>query len=62
MPDYTVADTFVAWDSKLVGKHTQLKLNINNLFNKEYYESSAGNIRVSEGEPRVVYLQAAVDF
>lgn len=62
MPDYTVADAFVAWDSQLVGKHTQLKLNIDNLFNKEYYESSAGNLRVSEGEPRVVYLQAAVDF
>ncbi|MEW5291113.1 TonB-dependent siderophore receptor [Erwinia papayae] len=62
MPDYTVADAFVAWDSQLVGKHTQLKLNIDNLFNKEYYESSAGNLRVSVGEPRVVYLQAAVDF
>ncbi|MCX8961865.1 TonB-dependent siderophore receptor [Erwinia psidii] len=62
MPDYTVADAFVAWDSQLVGKHTQIKLNINNLFNKEYYSSSAGNLRVSEGEPRVLYLQAAVDF
>ena len=62
MPDYTIADAFVAWDSKLVGKHTQLKVNINNLFNKEYYESSAGNLRVREGEPRVVYVSAAVDF
>lgn len=62
MPDYTVADAFIAWDSKLVGKHTQLKLNINNLFNKQYYESSAGNLRVIEGDPREIYLQAAVDF
>ncbi|KAB8312451.1 TonB-dependent siderophore receptor [Erwinia endophytica] len=62
MPDYTVADAFIAWDSSLVGKHTQLKLNINNLFNKKYYSSSAGNLRVIEGDPRVVYLQAAVDF
>lgn len=62
MPDYTVADAFVAWDSKLVGKHTQLKVNINNLFDKEYYESSGGNLRVSEGEPRVIYVSAAVDF
>lgn len=62
MPDYTVADAFVAWDSKLVGKHTQLKVNINNLFDKEYYESSGGNLRVSEGEPRVVYVSAVVDF
>lgn len=62
MPAYTVADAFIAWDSQLVGKHTQLKLNVKNLFNREYYESSAGNLRVIEGEPRVMYLQAAVDF
>lgn len=62
MPAYTVADAFIAWDSQLIGKHTQLKLNVKNLFNREYYESSAGNLRVIEGEPRVMYLQAAVDF
>lgn len=62
MPSYTVADAFIAWDSQLIGKHTQLKLNVKNLLNREYYESSAGNLRVIEGEPRVMYLQASVDF
>jgi len=62
MPSYTVADAFIAWDTPLFGKHTQLKLNVNNLFNKEYYSSSAGNLRVIEGEPRNVVLSAAVDF
>ncbi|WP_459177584.1 TonB-dependent siderophore receptor [Ewingella americana] len=62
MPSYTVADAFIAWDSSLLGKHTQLKLNINNLFDKEYYSSSAGNLRVIEGEPRNVVLSAVVDF
>jgi iron complex outermembrane receptor protein len=62
MPAYTVADAFIAWDSQLIGKHTQLKLNVKNLLNREYYESSAGNLRVIEGEPRVMYLQASVDF
>lgn len=62
MPAYTVADAFVAWDSQLIGKHTQIKVNVKNLLNREYYESSAGNLRVIEGEPRVVYVQAAVDF
>lgn len=62
MPSYTVADAFIAWDSSLVGKNTQLKLNVKNLFDKEYYESSAGNLRVIEGEPRTLYLSAAVDF
>jgi len=37
-------------------------LNINNLFDKEYYSSSAGNLRVIEGEPRNVVLSAVVDF
>lgn len=62
MPAYTVADAFIAWDSKLVGKNTELKLNVKNLFDREYYESSAGNLRVIEGEPRTVYLSASVDF
>lgn len=62
MPAYTVADAYVAWDNTLIGKHSQLKLNVKNLFNREYYESSAGNLRVIEGEPRTLYLQAAVDF
>ena len=62
LPDYTVADAFVAWDNQLLGKHTQIKLNVNNLFDKEYYSSSAGNLRVIEGEPRNVVLSAAVDF
>lgn len=62
MPSYTVADAFVAWDNSLIGKHTQLKLNVKNLFDKEYYQSSAGNLRVIEGEPRTLLLQASVDF
>ncbi|MCP1439178.1 iron complex outermembrane receptor protein [Erwinia persicina] len=62
MPDYTVADAFAAWDSKLVGKHTQLKINVNNLFDKAYYGSSGGNLRVSEGAPREIVVSASVDF
>lgn len=62
MPDYTVADAFVAWDSKLVGKRTLLKVNVNNLFDKAYYESSGGSLRVSEGSPREIVVSASVDF
>lgn len=62
MPAYTVADAFISWDNQLLGKHTQLQLNINNIFNKEYYTSSAGNLRVEEGETRNVVLSASVDF
>jgi iron complex outermembrane receptor protein len=35
---------------------------VKNLFNREYYASSAGNLRVIEGEPRSLSLQATVDF
>jgi iron complex outermembrane receptor protein len=62
MPAYTVADAFITWDNALLGKHTQLRLNVNNIFNKEYYTSSAGNLRVEEGETRNVVLSASVDF
>ncbi|MDE1168439.1 MAG: TonB-dependent siderophore receptor [Pseudomonas sp.] len=62
MPAYTVADSFIAWDNKLFGNHTQLKLNVKNLFNREYYSSSAGNLRVIVGEPRSTSLEATVDF
>lgn len=48
MPAYTVADAFIAWDSQLIGKHTQLQLNVNNLIDRKYYESTSGNLRVIE--------------
>jgi iron complex outermembrane receptor protein len=62
LPDYVVADSFVAWNNRLFGEKTQLKLNLNNLFNKHYYTSSGGNLRVREGETRNLMVQASVEF
>ncbi|MBA0038735.1 TonB-dependent siderophore receptor [Pantoea sp. BIGb0393] len=62
MPDYVVADSFIAWNNQLFGEKTQLKLNLNNLFNKHYYTSSGGNLRVREGETRNLMLEASVEF
>lgn len=62
MPDYVVADSFIAWNNSLFGEKTQLKLNLNNLFNKHYYTSSGGNLRVREGETRNLMLEASVEF
>lgn len=62
LPDYVVADSFVAWNNQLFGEKTQLKLNLNNLFNKHYYPSSGGNLRVREGETRNLMLEASVEF
>lgn len=62
MPDYVVADSFIAWNNQLFGEKTQLKLNLNNLFNQHYYTSSGGNLRVREGETRNLMLEASVEF
>ncbi|MDN4621248.1 TonB-dependent siderophore receptor [Pantoea agglomerans] len=62
LPDYVVADSFVAWNNRLFGEKTQLRLNINNLFNQHYYSSSGGNLRVREGETRNLMVQARVEF
>lgn len=62
LDSYTVADAFVAWDSRLVGHKTRLQLNLNNLFNEEYYPSSGGNLRVNVGEPREARLSASIEF
>lgn len=62
LPSYTVADSFIAWDSHLLGKNTHLQLNLNNLFNKHYYTSSGGNLRVEEGETRNAVLSASIEF
>lgn len=62
LPEYTVADSFIGWDNQLIGKKTHLQLNINNLFNKHYYTSSGGNLRVAEGETRNLVLSANIEF
>uniref|UniRef100_UPI002FCBB8A3 TonB-dependent receptor domain-containing protein n=1 Tax=Pseudomonas sp. TaxID=306 RepID=UPI002FCBB8A3 len=62
LDSYSVADAFIAWDSRLLGDKTRLQLNVRNLFDQEYYPSSGGNLRVAAGEPREVRLQASVEF
>lgn len=62
LPDYVVADSFVAWENRLFGEKTELRLNVNNLFNQHYYTSSGGNLRVREGETRNLMVQARVEF
>lgn len=59
---YTVADMFVRWDTQLMGQKTRLQFNVNNLFDKQYYPSSAGAIRVNVGASREFRLSASVAF
>lgn len=62
LDNYTVADAFAAYSMPLHGYRVKWQLNVNNLFDKTYYPSSGGNLRVAVGEPREVVLRASVDF
>ncbi|AML59827.1 Ferrichrome-iron receptor [Serratia rubidaea] len=62
LDNYTVADAFAAYSMPLHGYRIKWQLNVNNLFDKTYYLSSGGNLRVAVGEPREVVLRASVDF
>ncbi|WP_397452780.1 TonB-dependent siderophore receptor [Pseudomonas sp. NA-150] len=64
MSSYTVADAFLRWDVPVDGYKTRLQLNVDNLFNKEYYPSSTGSgqLQVNVGEPRTARLSASVTF
>ena len=63
MSSYTVADAFLRWDLPVTGYQTRLQLNVDNLFDKQYYPSSANSpLQVSVGEPRTARLSASVSF
>ncbi|SMB25141.1 TonB-dependent siderophore receptor [Serratia proteamaculans] len=62
LDNYTVADAFAAYTMPVNGYRVKWQLNLKNLFDKTYYPSSGGNLRVAVGEPREVVLRASVDF
>lgn len=63
MSSYTVADAFLGWDVPMAGYKTRLQLNVDNLFDKQYYPSSTGSqLQVNVGEPRTARLSASVTF
>ncbi|CAI0891825.1 Ferric hydroxamate uptake [Serratia proteamaculans] len=62
LDNYTVADAFAAYTMPVNGYRVKWQLNVKNLFDKTYYPSSGGNLRVAVGEPREVVLGASVDF
>ena len=63
MDSYTVADAFLRWDLPVTGYQARVQLNLDNLFDKEYYPSSANSpLQVAVGEPRTARLSASVSF
>ncbi|KQT47876.1 TonB-dependent receptor [Methylobacterium sp. Leaf456] len=53
LPDYAVADAFLAYDTQVAGRPTTLQLNLRNLTDTTYYASSIGtnSLNVAVGEP-----------
>lgn len=62
LPAYTVTDAFARLDTQVGGHKMQVQLNVNNLFNREYYPSSVSQYMVSMGDPRQVVLSSRLEF
>jgi iron complex outermembrane receptor protein len=61
MPDYAIADAFIAYDTTVHGRPTTLQLNLRNLTDATYYTSSIGtNLGVQVGEPFQAIASARV--
>ncbi|MDH2926878.1 TonB-dependent siderophore receptor [Lonepinella koalarum] len=67
IPDATIYDAFLAYETKLASKKVSLQLNGKNLSDKVYYQSTAGNIDtfitpISLGYGREYLLNAKIEF
>ena len=64
MDSYTVADAFLRWDLPTKDYKTRLQLNVDSLFDKEYYPSGTGSseVQINVGEARTARLTASVTF
>ncbi len=52
LPDYTVADAFVTYDTTLGGKAVTFQFNLKNVFDTTYYTSAINVYGVAIGDPR----------
>lgn len=62
LPAYTVANAFASYDTRIAGRNVQFQLNINNLFDRTYYTSSANQYFISMGDSRQFVLTTRVEF
>lgn len=67
LPDYTLVNAFISYDTLLAGKNLNLKFNVNNLFDKDYFTSTTGldgaaYLNVSRGDAREFALRATMKF
>lgn len=62
LPGYVVADVFASYDTKIGKFPTRFQVNVKNLFDKTYYPSSASNLIIAVGEPRLVTFTTTLSF
>jgi iron complex outermembrane receptor protein len=62
LPDYTVANAFISYDTKIAQQEVNFKFNLNNVFDTTYYTASVSNLTVSQGDARQALLKATMKF
>ena len=60
-PAYTLYNAFFSYNQKIYNRNTTFQLNIDNLFDKDYYRSAAAG-SASWGDPRSFRLTVSVDL
>lgn len=60
LPSYTLFDAGVRYTTRVAGKRTTVRFNVDNLTNKAYWLTSASYL--TQGAPRVFKLGAQIDF
>ncbi len=62
VPQYMVADLFVAYELPTALGPLRLQLNLKNAFDEVYFPSSGGSLRINPGQSRTLYATAALRF
>jgi iron complex outermembrane receptor protein len=62
LPAYTVVNAFATYDTRVAGRKVQFQLNVNNLFDRTYYTSSANQYFISMGDARQFVLSTRMEF
>ncbi|HEY0294957.1 MAG TPA: TonB-dependent siderophore receptor, partial [Bordetella sp.] len=62
LPSYVVFNAFATYDTKISGHNAHIQFNVNNLFNRVYYPSSANQYFVAVGDARQFILRTTIEF
>ncbi|EPG36971.1 TonB-dependent siderophore receptor [Acinetobacter colistiniresistens] len=62
LPEYTLANAFISYDTTIAKQAVNFQFNLNNLFDKTYYTASVNNLAVSQGDSRQAVLRATFKF